>query len=116
MNKKSKLRKFGRVKKQRGALLKELANSLVKHGRIKTTSAKAKSLKPFVERLITRGSSNTPPAVRYLRNHVGEEAVKKIVSDLGPKHAPRKGGCLRITPLAQRVSDGAAMSIIEFVK
>lgn len=108
-------RKFGRVRKVRNALVKSLALSLVVNGKIKTTGAKASSLRPFVEKLVTQGMSDTVTARRLLTSKIGAIGAKKIIADISPKYKDRKGGYTRITKLPARKSDGSAMSVIEFV-
>ena len=108
-------RKFGRVRKVRNALMKSLARSLVLDGKIKTTDAKARELRPYVEKMVTQGRSGTVATRRLLIAKIGEEGTKKLISDLAPKYATRTGGYTRITKLPGRVSDGSMMAVIEFV-
>ena len=108
-------RKFGRPAGQRKALLKSLAYSLVQKGKIKTTEAKAKELRPFVEKLITYGKKGTLASRRELTARVGAPAAKKIATSLSKDYMDRKGGYTRITKMVRRTSDGAPMAIIEFV-
>jgi len=115
MNHHKTTRKFGRVKKVRDALMKSLALSLVIHGKIKTTDAKARELRPFVEKLITIGKLGTVASQRSLVSKIGTIGNKKITKDLSPKYKDRSGGYTRITKLPQRMSDGSLMAIIEFV-
>lgn len=109
-------RKFGRVSRQRKALLRSLAYALVKEGRITTTEAKAKELRPFIERLITLGENETLATRRMLTARVGGETATKIVKELSPRFKKRAGGYTRITKLPYREKDGAAMAVIEFVE
>ncbi len=109
-------RKFGRERNQRVALLKSLAHSLVLKGKIKTSEPKAKSLRPFMEKLITLGKKQTIASRRILESRVGAQAAKKIAGEIAIAYKERAGGYTRITKLGQRVSDGSAMAIIEFVK
>ena len=108
-------RKLGRVKKVRDALMKSLALSLILKGRIKTTDAKARELRPFVEKMVTQGMKGTVAAQRLLSVKVGNAGSKKIVSELSPKYKERKGGYTRITNLPARLSDNTLMAVIEFV-
>jgi large subunit ribosomal protein L17 len=108
-------RKFGRVRKVRSALIKSLALSLVLKGKIKTTDAKARELRPFVEKMITSGMSGTIAAQKLLVAKIGNTGAKKIVSELSPKYKDRKGGYTRITKLPTRLSDNTLMAVIEFV-
>lgn len=108
-------RKFGRERKVRSALMKSLALSLVVNGKIKTTGPKASELRPFVEKLVTTGMSDTVASRRLLTSKIGGIGAKKILKDISPKYKERKGGYTRITKLPARKSDGSAMSVIEFV-
>lgn len=108
-------RKFGRVKKVRTALMKSLVLSLVLEGKIKTTEAKAKELRPLVEKMVTLGKGKTLAGRRTLVSRVGTIAATKITKDIATKYEDRKGGYTRITKLPERVSDGSPMAVIEFV-
>lgn len=108
-------RKFGRKTNQRRALMKSLAYSLALKGKIKTTEAKAKELRPYMEKLITLGKRETPASKRLLVSRVGVQAAKKIADDLAPAYKSRSGGYTRITKMIRRKSDGAPQAIIEFV-
>jgi len=108
---------LGRTKAPREALLRNLATSFVIYEKIKTTKAKAKALRPIVEKLITLGKTDTlhnrRQAMRYLYT---EGAVKKVFEVLGPKFKERKGGYTRIIKLSPRVNDSAEMAILEVVE
>ncbi|MFA6094773.1 MAG: 50S ribosomal protein L17 [Candidatus Paceibacterota bacterium] len=110
-------RKFGREKGQREALLKTLAVSLILKEKIKTTTPKAKEIRPFVEKLITKGKANDLASRRLVESRLGSRsgAAKKVFDILAPKYAKRAGGYLRITKLVARKSDGSPMAQIEFV-
>lgn len=108
-------RKFGRVRKVRKALLNSLARSLVLHEKIETTEPKAKELRPFIEKLVTKGKSKTVAARRALAVKVGPKASKMIVDELSSRYEDKKGGYTRITKSRRRLSDGSKMAIIEFV-
>ena len=109
-------RKFGRVTKVRKALVNSLARSLVLHEEIQTTEPKAKELRPFIEKLITKGKLGTIASRRDIGVRVGENAAKIIVDTLSKKYADRKGGYTRIIKMKRRLSDGAPMALIQFVK
>lgn len=100
----------------RKALLRSLMINLILVGKIKTTEAKAKVLRPWIEKLITIGKidslSNRRRLISFLQN---QAAVKEILTVLGPKYKERKGGYTRIIKLGQRKGDAAKMAIIEFV-
>lgn len=95
--------------------MKSLAYALVKEGKIKTTEAKAKSLRPMVEKLVTLGKAETLASRRLLISRVGAEAAGKIAKDIAPRYKERKGGYTRITKMVRRASDGAPQAVIEFV-
>jgi large subunit ribosomal protein L17 len=108
-------RKLGRVRKVRKALLNSLARSLVLRNKIKTTEAKAKELRPFVEKLLNKGKTKSVVARRALGVAIGKEAAKILVDSLAKKYEDRNGGFLRIVKMNRRLSDGAKMAVIEFV-
>ncbi len=108
-------RKFGREKNQRKALLKSLAYSLTLKGKIKTTEPKAKSLRPYMEKLVTLGKKQTLASRRLLESRVGPEAAKKIAGKLSETYKDRAGGYTRITKIGPRMTDASPMAIIEFV-
>jgi large subunit ribosomal protein L17 len=107
---------LGRTKAPREALLRSLATSFVVYGKIKTTKAKAKVLRPIVEKLITSAKNDTLHNRRLALSYLYTEgAVKKLFEVLGPKYQDRKGGYTRIIKLEPRVNDGAEMAVIELV-
>ena len=111
-------RTFGRVRSQRTALLRGLAVSLIRDGKIKTTEAKAKELRPFVERLVTYGKKNTLSARRMVASRLGEPStaiVKKVFDELAPKFSTRAGGYTRIIKMG-RTPAGRDEAVIEFVE
>ena len=98
--------------------MRSLARSLILHGRITTTEAKAKELRPYVEKLVTKAKSGSQSDVRLISSRLGTEdpsASKKLVGTLAPKYKSRSGGYTRITKLPPRKADAAAMAVIEFV-
>lgn len=109
-------RKFGRKRNQRKALLKALAVSLVSSGKIKTTEAKAKELRPFIEKIITRGKNPAKiSSLRLISSKIGTLSAKKVVEDISTKYKDRNGGYTRIVKTQNRKGDGSPMAIIEFV-
>jgi large subunit ribosomal protein L17 len=109
-------RKFGREKNQRNALIKSLARSLVLHGKIETTLAKAKELRPFAEKLVTRAKEESLASRRTIIEKIGNgQQVKILVDDIAPKYKERKGGYTRIIKLPRRNGDASPMAHIEFV-
>ena len=112
----SNTRKFGREKTQRHALLRSLARNLIRDTKIRTTLAKAKELRPFVEKLVTTAKSGTVTARRLVNTRLqGAVETKKLVDTVAPKYKSRAGGYLRIIKMPNRELDGSPMAIIEFV-
>lgn len=108
-------RKFGRESGQRKALLKSLARSLVLRGRMQTTLAKAKEVRPLVEKMVTRGRTDTLANRRLLISTLGDQkAVKKLMTT-AKNYDGRPGGYLRIVKLGARKGDAAQMALIEFI-
>jgi large subunit ribosomal protein L17 len=108
-------RRFGRKRDQRRALLVSLTRALVLNEKIKTTEAKAKELRSFVEKLVTRAKEDTVHNRRVLVGRLSEDVAKKLVKDIGVRYKERDGGYTRILKLGPRQEDGARMAIIEFV-
>ena len=107
---------LGRTTGPKKALYRNLATSLVLYEKIKTTEAKAKSMRPIIDRLVTKGKKNDLAARRYLLKYLTTEgAVKKVLEVLSPKYSTRPGGYTRITKLGQRRGDAAKVVQIEFV-
>jgi large subunit ribosomal protein L17 len=108
-------RKLSRIRKVRVALINSLARSLILHQKIETTEPKAKEIRPFVEKLVTKAKLQTIAARRALIAKIGPGATKTLMSEIFKKYEDRKGGFLRITKSKTRLSDGSKMAIIEFV-
>ena len=109
-------RKFGRETDQRRALLRSLAEGLLQHGKITTTEAKAKELRPYVEKLITKGRVGSPAALRFCISQLGTTArALTLVQKVAPKYKERAGGYTRIIKLPKRLVDGSPMALIELV-
>ena len=110
-------RSLRRTSEQRLALLRNLATSLIEQGAIETTEAKAKELRPFVEKLITKARTGTLHARRLAGKHVQKRAAAdKLFQEVGPKFAKRAGGYTRILKTGFRKGDGAEMARIELVE
>jgi large subunit ribosomal protein L17 len=109
-------KKLGRNAAQRRALYANLAGALIEHGRIQTTEAKAKAVRPIAERMITLGRRGDLHARRqalaYLRS---QDVVHRLFSDVGPRFAERPGGYSRIVRLGPRQGDSAEMVYLELV-
>jgi large subunit ribosomal protein L17 len=109
-------RQLRRTSEQRLALLRSLATSLIENGAIETTEAKAKELRPFVEKLVTKAKSGTLHARRLAGRHIRKrDAADKLFKEIGPRFAQRKGGYTRILKTRHRKGDGADLARIEFV-
>ncbi len=113
-------RKVGKILSRpaasRNAMLRNLAASIVLHEKVKTTEAKAKTVRPLVERAITTGKKPTLASRRkLLAFFYTEHPVNKILEVLGPRYAERKGGYTRIIKLGSRKNDGADVVRIELV-
>ncbi len=109
-------KKLGRDAAQRRSLYANLAASLIEHGRIKTTEAKAKAVKPIAEQMITLGRRGDIHARRqalaFLRT---QEVVHQLFSEVAPRFAERPGGYTRIVKLGPRQGDAAEMVYLELV-
>lgn len=116
MRHRNKTAKLQRNATQRRALLSNLACSLIEHGRIRTTLAKAKALRPLAEKLVTLGKRGDlharRQAVAFLRH---KDVVKKLFDEVAPRSKDRPGGYCRITKLGARMTDSAQMAYIEWV-
>lgn len=98
-------------------MLSNMAVSLFEHERIKTTEAKAKMLRPFAERLITKAKYGTVHHRRQVLSVIEDRTVThKLFADIGPRFASRNGGYTRIMKLGSRNGDGAPMALIELVE
>ena len=109
--------KLSRDSAHRKALLQNLSKEVIEHGRIKTTAAKAKAVKPEVEKLITLAKDDTLHARRQALKKLGhdEYIVGKLFADVAPRFATRPGGYTRILKLGPRRSDSTEMVFIELV-
>ena len=109
-------RKFGRDAAHRKALFSNMAGSLFEHGRIRTTEAKAKAVKPFAEQMITLGRRGDLHARRQALSVLrSQEVVHKLFADVGPRMADRPGGYSRIVKIGHRPGDAAEMVYLELV-
>lgn len=118
-------RKLGRVTEHRLSLLRNQAQALLRHGRIRTTVAKAKELRPFVERLITvakRGLADGGDTIRAVnarrmvrRDLADREVVKELFDTIAPRFASRPGGYTRILRLGFRRGDAAELAQVELI-
>jgi large subunit ribosomal protein L17 len=109
--------KLSRDSAHRRALLMNLSKEIIEHERIKTTEAKAKAVRPEIERLITLGKRGDLHARRQALSTLSQDkfAVHKLFADVAPRYADRPGGYTRILKLGPRRSDATEMVFIELV-
>ncbi len=111
-------RRLGRPSDHRDAMIHNLLNSLVKHERITTTLTRAKELRRVADKVITLAKKNTAATLAELTKFIKserEELIKKLVEELAPRFAARKGGYTRIIKLGSRRGDAAPTAIIEYL-
>jgi len=109
-------RKLGRKHTHRLATLRALSTALFERERIRTTLMKAKELRPFAEKLITRSKRDDLHARRIVARHISDKTVaKKLFDTLSPRYQERNGGYMRILKLGPRQGDGAEMAIVELI-
>ena len=107
---------FGRIRKVRVALMRDLMRALIEKEKITTTEAKAKAIRPKIEKVITRGKKKNISNIRLLSSELGMRLAKKVYDVLSPRYENRAGGYTRILKIAPRKSDNSSTVIIEFVK
>lgn len=110
-------RTFGRSRSQRTALMRGLALSLIEHGKIKTTEAKAKELRAYVEKLITKGKNDTLASRKQVLSTLGQPDTKvttKLFTDIAKRYAERAGGYTRIVKMGETKA-GRREATIELV-
>lgn len=116
MRHRNKGRQLSRTASHREALLRNMATSLFEHGRIETTTAKAKELRPYAERLITLAKRGDLHARRLAARKIQDKTVlHELFSAIGPRFAERPGGYTRVLKTGFRQGDGAEMALIELV-
>ncbi len=110
-------RKLSRSASHRKALFMNLSREVINHERIKTTEAKAKAVKPEVEKLITLGKRGDMHARRQAMARLGQDkfVVYKLFEEIAPRYAERDGGYTRILKLGPRRSDATEMVFLELV-
>ena len=107
---------FGRTAEHRDAMLRNMATSLFLHGRVETTTAKAKELRRYAEPLITKAKRGDLHARRVVARKISHQpALSKLFEEIGPRYAERPGGYTRVLHLGHRSGDAADMSLIELV-
>lgn len=116
MRHRAKGRQLSRTSTHKRAMLNNMAASLFEHGRIVTTEAKAKELRPFAEKLITLARRGDLHARRLVERRIKDrETLGKLFSEIGPRFAARPGGYTRILKLGHRPGDGADVARIELL-
>ena len=107
---------FGRTAEHREAMFRNMATSLFLHGRVETTTQKAKDLRRYAEPLITKAKRGDLHARRLVARKIqNDQALSKLFEEIGPRFAERAGGYTRVLHLGHRPGDAADMSIIELV-
>ena len=109
--------KLNRTSAHRKALLRNMSVALLQHERVRTTLAKAKELRPFVEKLVTKARKGENLCVRrkLISMLQDKSIVDKLIDDLSPRFVDRAGGYLRIMKNGFRYGDCSPMAVIEFV-
>lgn len=116
MRHRKKGRSLSRTASHRRATLRNMATSLFKHGRIETTTAKAKELRPFAEKLITLAKRGDLHSRRLAARRIGDrEVLGQLFDQIGPRYMERPGGYTRVMKVGFRKGDAAEMSLIELV-
>ena len=109
-------KKLGRSTPHRRAMLRNMATEFFRHGRAETTVAKAKALRPVVEKLITKARTGTLASRRAALGYITDkDIVHKLYADIAPKYVGRPGGYTRIFKIGTRPGDAADMALIELV-
>jgi len=109
-------RKLQRTSSHRAAMFRNMAAALIKHEQITTTTAKAKELRPYVEKLVTLAKKGGLSNRRLAHARLMDDAqLVKLFDVIGPRYAERNGGYTRVIKAGIRASDAAAIAIIEFV-
>ena len=110
-------RKFGRKANVRRGFIRSLAVALLTHEKITTTEARAKELRPYIEKMLTTARGADLTARRMIRSRLGnqETLANKLVDEIAPRYEGRPGGYTRITKLPPRQGDASPMAVIEFV-
>jgi large subunit ribosomal protein L17 len=108
--------RFGGSPQHHQKILANLTAQLIANERVTTTHAKARQVRPYAEKIITKARRGDLHARRLVLSKIGDnDVVTKLFDDVGPRYADRDGGYTRITRIGQRRGDGAEMAIIELV-
>ncbi len=117
MRHRKKGRHLNRTAEHRRMMLRNMATSLFKHGRVETTVAKAKELRQFAEPLITKAKRGDLHARRVVARKIHDgEALSRLFEEIGPRYAERPGGYTRVVKMGHRAGDAADVAIIELVE
>lgn len=117
MRHRKKGRSLSRKPQHRKATLRNMATSLFRHERIRTTEAKAKELRPFAEKLITLAKRDDVHSRRRARRHIADrEILSKLFDQIGPRFEGQDGGYTRVLKLGARKGDGAELALIELTR
>lgn len=108
-------RQFKRTKSQRKALFKHLMEAIILQEKITTTTAKAKDLSVYMEKLITVAKKQNLASAKAVHSKIADQAAKKLIKDISKKYKERNGGYTRIIKVGERKGDIAEMSVIELV-
>ncbi|KAI9495841.1 ribosomal protein L17 [Zychaea mexicana] len=110
-------RRLNRTSAHRNALLRNLVSSLIEHGRIETTIAKAKELKPIADQMVTLGKKGDVNARKQALSYLNSRDITmpKLFDELAPRFANRQGGYTRIQRVGNRYGDNAPMAVIEYI-
>lgn len=115
MRHRKKSNRFSRPRAQRSALIKSLVRAIITSRRITTTTAKAKRIRSWIEKMITWGKRGDLHSRRLAYDFLGDHAlVKKLFDELAPQFEKVKGGYTRVISVGHRKGDGAQLSLIEF--
>ncbi len=116
MGHRDKVKKLGRTRAHRDAMLSNMAMSLFTHRVIKTTDAKAKALRPLVDRVISTAKQDTLHAKRQVARTIkNKEVFKKLFTEIVPQFSERQSGFTRVIKLGVRRGDGAPISVVELL-
>jgi large subunit ribosomal protein L17 len=117
MRHRKKGRSLGRTAEHRKMMLRNMAISLFKHGRIETTVAKAKELRQYAEPLITKAKRGDLHSRRVVARKIHDpEVLARLFDEIGPRYSERAGGYTRVVKLGHRAGDAADVAIIELVE
>lgn len=109
-------KKLGRDKDERKALFKSLMSSLVLSEKIQTTEAKAKAIRPEIEKLVTKAKKGSNSAKRVLEKSLTRDAFEKIIKEIAPSFENKQGGYTRLVKLGKRLGDNTSIVIIEWTE